>query len=89
MTDEEHPLPVVVAPQLVEQLVDPVGDLAIALAAGERLVDPGPPLGVHLVDGGAGQLAEVALPQPRVGAAGQLDPANAMSTVCTARCRSE
>jgi hypothetical protein len=74
VTDEEHPLAVVVAAQLGEQLGDPVGDLPIALTTGERGVDARSALGVHLVDGGTGEGAEVALAQRGSVRRGTVDP---------------
>ena len=91
MTDEQHALAVVVAARSsAEQLAHAVDDLPVALAAGEGLVHARRRCGVHDVDRGAGQLAEVA-PRAAGGrsAASTGVSAKATSTVCTARCRSD
>lgn len=52
--------------KVVEEALDPVDDLAIALAARIGLLDPAQLLSIDLDDRPPVQLTVVALPQPRV-----------------------
>jgi hypothetical protein len=63
--NDEHPA-VVVAHQIVEEVVRPTDDVRVALAAGERHLDSLEAGRVDLLERSAVQLAVVALPQPRV-----------------------
>lgn len=83
---EQHAVAVVTPAQVVEQVRHPRDDLAIALAAGIRLVDPLWPLALEQGDRHPVQGAVVALTQARL----QCEPvANAIVAVSTARPRSE
>src|SRR6478736_9001679 len=65
--DDEHPLPVVVTPQVVEEGRRRLDDLAVALAAaGKRHLDVGEPDALELGHRGAVEAAVVALTQPGI-----------------------
>ena len=87
--DQQDPAAVPVPPQVGQERPGARNDLHVALAARERRVHVAGALRGDLGDGGAVEVAVVALAQPRVLHDRRGSPAKAISTVSTARRRSE